>query len=198
MGYVGVSQVHGSGCRSFDLTCSVYNAETRKPWEFVVRCIFDSGPRWKSYSLPHQGAFVHAVGILVGKFSMGHESIRPAIFLNGYKALGGVISMDDGIGLALTTPSSMKSTSKLAPPGYTKPTAVAPWSPETPSRLQATQALAASARVAKPKPVTDRRTTSDSEGESLQTLLTAEQLENEADVAAKEGQLASRKRRRVR
>ena len=44
----------------------------------------------------------------------------------------------------------------------------------------------------------DRRTTSDSEGESLQTLLTAEQLENEADVATKEGQLAFRKRRRVR
>jgi hypothetical protein len=198
MGYVGVSQVHGSGCRSFDLTCSVYNAETRKPWEFVVRCIFDSGPRWKSYSLPRQDAFVHVVGILVGKYSMGHESIRPAIFLHGYKALGGVIGMDDGIGLAPTTPSSMKSTSKLAPPGYTKPAAVELWSPETPSHLQATQAPAASARVAKAKPVTDRRTTSDSEGESLQTLLTAEQLENEADVATKEGQLASRKRRRVR
>src|SRR5208282_2537145 len=110
MGHVGEGQRHASGCRSFDLTCSVYNVETKKPWEFVVRCFFDSGPRWKSYSLPRQGALVHAVGSLVGKFSMGPENIRPAIFLNGYKALGSVTGVDDGIGLAPTTPSSMKST----------------------------------------------------------------------------------------
>ena len=60
----------------------------------------------------------------MGKYSIGHESIRPAIFLHSYKALGSVIGMDDGIGLALTTLSSMKSTSKLAPPRYTKPTTV--------------------------------------------------------------------------
>jgi hypothetical protein len=44
----------------------------------------------------------------------------------------------------------------------------------------------------------NKETTSESEGESLQTLLAAEQLEDEADVAAKKGQMASRKRRRVR
>jgi hypothetical protein len=195
MGHVGGGQRHATGCRSFDLTCSVYNVETKKPWEFVVRCFFDSGPRWKSYSIPHQGALVHAVGTLVGKFSMGHDSIRPAILLNGYKALGGITAIDAAIGLAPTTPSSMRATSKLAPPGYTKPAAVAPWSPETPSRLQVTQApIATSATVAPAKLLTDtQRATSDSEGE-----LAAEQLEDEADVATKRGQLASRKRRRVR
>lgn len=194
MGHVGEGQRHASGCRSFDLTCSVYNVETKKPWEFVVRCFFDSGPRWKSYSIPHQGTLVHAVGTLVGKFSMGHDSIRPAILLNGYKTLGGITAIDAAIGPAPTTPSSMKATSKLAPPGYTKPTAVAPWSLETPSRLQVTQAPATSAIVAPAEQLTDTQgTMSDSEGE-----LAAEQLEDEADVATKRGQLASRKRRRVR
>jgi hypothetical protein len=194
MGHVGEGQRHASGCRSFDLTCSVYNIETKKPWEFVVRCFFDSGPRWKSYSIPHQGALVHVVGTLVGKFSMGHDSIRPAILLNGYKALGGITAIDAVIGPAPTTPSSMRTTSKLAPLGYTKPAVVAPWSLETPSRLQVTQALATSATVAPAKLLTDTQgATSDSEGE-----LAAEQLEDEADVAIKRGQLASRKRRRVR
>jgi hypothetical protein len=40
--------------------------------------------------------------------------------------------------------------------------------------------------------------TSDSEGESLQTLLAIEQLEDEVDVAAKRGQLASHNRRKVK
>ena len=194
MGHVGEGQRHASGCRSFDLTCSVYNVETKKPWEFVVRCFFDSGPRWKSYSIPHQGALVHAVGTLVGKFSMGHDSIRPAILLNGYKALGGITAIDAVMGPAPTTPSSMRTTSKLAPLGYTKPTAVALWSPETPSRLQVTQAIATSATVATAKLLTDTQgATSDSEGE-----LAVEQFEDEANVATKRGQLASRKRRRVR
>jgi hypothetical protein len=194
MGHVGEGQRHASGCRSFDLTCSVYNIETKKPWEFVVRCFFDSGPRWKSYSIPHQGALVHAVGTLVGKFSMGHDSIRPTILLNGYKALGGITAIDAVIGPAPTTPSSMRTTSKLAPLGYTKPAVVAPWSPETPTRLQVTQALATSATVATAELLTDTQgATSDSEGE-----LAVEQLEDEANVATKRGQLASRKRRRVR
>jgi hypothetical protein len=198
MGYVGEGQDHPSGCRSFDLTCSVYNVETKQPWEFVVRCIFDSGPRWKSYSIPCQGSFVHAVGTLVGKFCMSHNSIRPAILLSGYKALGGVTAMNTAIGLAPTTPSSMKPTSKLAPPGYTKPAAVATWSPETPSYPKVMQAT--SAKLAKAKLVTgmSKEATSDSEGESLQTLLAAEQLGDEADVAAQRGQLASRKRPRVK
>ena len=71
----------------------------------------------------------------MGKFSIGHESIRPTIFLHSYKALGGVIGMDDGIGLALTTLSSMKSTSKLALPRYIKPIVVELWLLETPSHL---------------------------------------------------------------
>ena len=138
---------------------------------------------------------MHVVGTLVGKFSMVHDSIRPAILLNGYKALGGMTAIDAAtMGLAPTTPSSMGATSKLAPPGYTKPAAVAPQSPETPSRLQVTQAPATSATVAPAKLLTDTQgATSDSEGE-----LAAEQLEDEADVATKRGQLASRKRRRVR
>jgi hypothetical protein len=194
MGYVGEGQRHASGCRSFDLTCSVYSVETKKPWEFVVRCFFDSGPRWKSYSIPHQGALVHTVGTLVGKFSMVHDSIRPAILLNSYKALGGMTAVDATMGLTPTTPSLMRATSKLAPPGYTKPATVAPQSPETPSRLQVTQAPATSATVAPAKLLTDTQgATSNSEGE-----LAAEQLEDEADVATKRGQLASRKRRRVR
>ena len=86
---------------------------------------------------------------------MGHDSIRPAILLNGYKALGGITAIDAAIGLALTTLSSMKATSKLAPPRYTKPTAVALWSLETPSRLQVMQALATSAIVAPTKQLTD-------------------------------------------
>ena len=141
---------------------------------------------------------MHAVGTLVGKFSIGRNIIRPAILLNGYKGLGGVTAADAAMGLAPTTPSSMKPTSKLAPPGYTKPTAVAPRSPETPSHPQVTRAT--SAKVAKAGLVTDmsKEATSDSEGESLQTLLAAEQLEDEADVATKRGQLASRKRRKVR
>ena len=68
---------------------------------------------------------MHAVGTLVGKFFMGYDSIRPAILLNGYKVLGGITAIDAAIGLALTTPSLMKTTLKLAPPRYTKPTAVA-------------------------------------------------------------------------
>ena len=68
MGYVGAGQGHASGCRSFDLTCSVYNVETKQPWELVEHCFFESGPRWRSYSIPRQGAFVGAVGTLVGKF----------------------------------------------------------------------------------------------------------------------------------
>ena len=137
---------------------------------------------------------MHAVGTLVGKFSMGHDSIRPAILLNGYKALGGMTAIDAAMGPALATPSPMRATSKLAPPGYTKPTTVAPWSPETPSRLQVTQALATSATVTPAELLIDTQgATSDSEGE-----LAAEQLEDEADVATKRGQPASRKRRRVR
>ena len=135
MGYVGEGQKHASGCRSIDLTCSVYSVETKKPWEFVVRCFFDSGPRWKSYSIPRQGALVHAVGTLVGKFSMVHDSIRPAILLNGYKALGDMIAMDAIIGLTLTTLLLMRKTLKLAPPRYTKLAIVALQSLETPSRL---------------------------------------------------------------
>ena len=164
----------------------------------MVRCFFDNGPRWKSYSIPRQGALVHAVGPLVGKFSIGHHTIRPAILLSGYKALGGVTAIDTAIGLAPTTPSSGKPTSKLAPPGYTKPTAVAPWSPETPSHPQVTQTPSTTASKARLVTDINKETTSESEGESLQTLLAAEQLEDEADVAAKKGQMASRKRRRVR
>ena len=131
---------------------------------------------------------------------MGQDSIRPAILLNSYKALSGVTAIDTAIGPALTTPSPMRSTSKLAPPGYTKRTVVAPWSPETPSRRQATQALETLAGVAKAELVTDmnKEAASDSEGESEQTLLVAEQLEDGVDVAAEKSQLASRKRRRVR
>ena len=125
---------------------------------------------------------------------MGHDSIRPAILLNGYKALGGITAIDAVIGPAPTTPSSMRTTSKLAPLGYTKPAIVAPWSLETPSRLQVTQALATSATVATAELLTDTQVaTSDSEGE-----LAVEQLEDETNVATKRGQLASRKRRRVR
>ena len=56
-----------------------------------------------------------------------------------------------------------------------------------PSRLQVTQATLA--RVAKAGLVTEmsKGTTSDGERESLQTLLLAEQLEDEIDVAAKRG-----------
>jgi hypothetical protein len=94
----------------------------------------------------------------------------------------------------------MRSTSKLAPPRYTKRTVVALWSLETPSCQQATQALETLARVAKAKLVTDmnKEAASDSEGELEQTLLVVEQLEDGVDVAAKKSQLASRKRHRVR
>jgi hypothetical protein len=67
---------------------------------------------------------VYTVGTLVDKFSIGCNSIRPAILFSSYKALGSITAVDTAIGLAPTTLSSTKSMSKLALPGYTKPTAV--------------------------------------------------------------------------
>ena len=99
---------------------------------------------------------------------------------------------------SLYIPPIRPLSSKLALPRYTKPTTVALQSPETPSHPKVTQVTLA--KVTKAKLVTDisKEATSDSKRESLQTLLAAEQLGDKADVAAKRGQLASHKRRRVK
>jgi len=217
MGYVGAGQEHASGCRSFNLTCPIWNVETKQPSEFVVRCFFENVKRWTSYYIPRPGAIVHVVGTLAGTFSTQLDgSIQPAIILTSYNKLSGVTAIDTAIGLSPATPSS-KSTSKLAPPGYTKPTA---GSPETPSRPRNTRAQIAVARVAGAESVEDmsRDTTSDTEGESPRTLTSrslpendslaapiifrsrgqaAKELEDEADEFVRGGQQESRKRRRV-
>jgi hypothetical protein len=188
----------------------------------VVRCFFDSGRRWKSYSTPRQGALVHAVGALVGKFSTGlGDSSRPAILLTGYKTYGGVTGINTAMGSTPTTPLSVKSASKLAPGWYTRPSAVEPCSPKTPSRTQRTLVQTTSDRAAKAKPVADmsKRATSDSEEESPRTLsgtsffnidnpttpgmsrgglLATEEGEDGSDVTAEMAQLESRKRRRAK
>ena len=113
---------------------------------------------------------MHVVGGLVGKFSMDHDT-RPAILLNAYKAFGGAVATDLTATSALATPPSTKSTSSLAPPGYTKPVATASRSPKTPSHSRNIKALPAQDKTTKAKGVsTSKETISDSEDELRQTL----------------------------
>jgi hypothetical protein len=201
------------------VNCSTYNVETKQPLEFVVRCFFDNSPRWRAYSIPRQGGLVHVVGGLVGKFNIGHEnSTQPAILLNAYKAFSGTLATESTTTPALMTPQSTKSTSSLAPPGYTKPVPRASWSPKTPSHSRN--------KTTRPKRVrVSKDTISGSEDESQQAppnasifnddsvetpstfydapsfedgVLGAGSMEDEVDAVARNTRLTSQKRRRVK
>ena len=169
MGYVGTGQEHSSGCRSFDLTCPIYNIDTKKPLEFVVRCLFDNSVRWKSYSIPRQGALVHIVGNLAGKFhtNVNNSTTRPAILITAYKALGSIATTELAMSPISATPPSTGGVSKLAlaPPGYTKPATTASWSPKTPSKLQNTQAVATADKITRGKRAADQSEEASSDSE---------------------------------
>jgi hypothetical protein len=100
IGHAGESsQVHGSGMRSFDLQCAVYNFDTQAPAprpkskEFTVRCFFDLGKRWESFRSPRARTLIHIVGQLVGYFQAGDHKC-PAILITDYRSLTTTTSID--------------------------------------------------------------------------------------------------------
>src|SRR4051794_14092662 len=160
MGFTGASLTHGNNFRSFDVTCSVYNIDNKEQQDFVIYCFFDNNRRWKNYTLPSQGALVHVVGRLVGSSNLSSNDFCPALIITGYKSLSGVVSTSSTPSLS---PLSAKSTSKLAPPGYTKPSTTVR-APTTPSHAQ----KVLSGKATKKRKVVD----DESEDESFQTLPT--------------------------
>src|SRR5436305_6361783 len=112
MGYAGESHD-----RSFDLSCSVYNTDTKQGHDFTVRCIFDNNARWRNFTIPRQGSLLHIAGELVGKFRMGDVE-HPAILITGYRSLTGALTSESSPATPLAKSTGFP---KIVPPGYRKP-----------------------------------------------------------------------------
>jgi hypothetical protein len=220
MGHVGTGKEHSSGFRSFEVTCSTYNADdSSRPRQFVVRCFFDYSPRWKAYTIPRRGSLIHAIGAWVGRYTLEGEvgQFQPAILVTGgFKSLASGTATD-GVTIAdPTTPSPKKAIPRVSPPGYSGPNPLPSSTPVTPSQCLP-RPLAQATPIKTEIPDASTEISSNSGAESHQTLtrtnsvgddgtidtpsfrdgvLGSAVIEEHAAVIASENQAGSRKRRR--